>query len=88
MKYAILGLRSNIMVVFDQPPTQPYIEITDEQAKKVFDFKEQKRLALLIDENVTNFKEQLLFGNSLGWDASEKRWIITPRITGDLDSQS
>lgn len=79
MKYATLGQQNSIIEVFDQQPQTPHIEISDEQAEKTLDFKQQNRLAFLIDGQITNFKEQRSLGNVMQWNESENKWIISPR---------
>ena len=78
MKYAILNQRQNVMAVFDNPPEQPHVEVSDEQVEKINSFKEQKRLAFFINGEITNFREQKSLGNFLRWDSVNGEWIITP----------
>jgi hypothetical protein len=52
--------------------------LTDEQAEKASAFKEQNRLAFLIDGAITNFREQQALGNSMRWDDELGRWVFTP----------
>jgi hypothetical protein len=78
MKYAILNQRQNVTAVFDNPPEQPHVEVSDEQVEKINFFKEQNRLAFLINGEVTNFREQKSLGNFLRWDSVNGEWIITP----------
>jgi len=78
MKYAILNQRQNVIAVFDEPPEQPHVEVTDEQAEKISLFKAQKRLAFFINGEITNFREQRSFGNFLRWDNVNGEWSITP----------
>jgi len=78
MKYAILGLQFGISRVLDRVPLKPHVEISDEQAEKVLEFKSQNRLAFLIDGEITNFREQRSLGNSMVWDKDENKWIISP----------
>jgi len=81
MKYAILNQRQNVLAVFDEPPEQPHVEVSDKQAEKISFFKEQKRLAFLINGEITNFREQRSLGNFLRWDSVNGEWIITPQVT-------
>ena len=78
MKYAILNQRQNVLAVFDEPPEQPHVEVTDEQAEKISLFKAQKRLAFFINGEITNFREQRSLGNFLRWDNVNGEWTITP----------
>jgi hypothetical protein len=78
MKYAILNYRQRVKKVYDQPPEQMHVEVTDLQAEEIADFKLQGRLAFLIDGQITNFIEQSSLGNSMLWNASENKWDITP----------
>jgi hypothetical protein len=80
MKYAILGPRNNIIRLVDQIPQEEYIEISEEQAEKVISFKEQNRLSFLIDDEITNFKDQYSIGNSMRWDNDYNKWVISPII--------
>jgi len=80
MKYAILNQRQNVVAVFDEPPEQPHVEVSDEQAEKISFFKEQNRLAFLIDGKITNFREQKSLGNFLRWDSVNGEWIIIPQV--------
>ena len=57
---------------------QAYVEISDEQAEKVASFKDQGRLAFLINGEITNFMEQGSLGNSMSWNTIENKWDITP----------
>ena len=78
MKYAILGPRNGVQRVLSQPPLRPHVELTDEQADKVLFFKDQNRLAFLIDGEITNFREQQALGNSMRWDEDTSEWMISP----------
>jgi hypothetical protein len=80
MKYAILNQRQNVLLVFDEPPEQPYVEVSDEQAEKISFFKEQKRLAFLINGEITNLREQKSLGNFMRWDKVNGEWIILPIV--------
>jgi hypothetical protein len=59
------------------PQEQEYVEISDEQAEKVASFKNQGRLAFLINGEITNFLEQGSLGNSMRWNTIENKWDIT-----------
>ena len=78
MKYVILGPRNNIMRVLDKPPIRPHIEISEEQAEKIIFFRQNERLAFLIDGQITNFMEQYSLGNSMEWNKTNNNWVITP----------
>lgn len=79
MNCAILNFKNRIVKVVDEPPiSEPHVELSDEQAQKVVDFKNQGRLAFLINNEITNFKEQRSLGNSMRWDDTNKQWIIAP----------
>ena len=78
MKYAILNQRQRVIKLHDQPPEQMHVEVTDQQAEEITNFKTQGRLAFLIDGEITNFIEQNSFGNSMRWNAGENKWDITP----------
>ena len=84
MKYAIVGPRNGIQRILSQPPLHPHVELTDEQAEKASAFKEQNRLAFLIDGAITNFREQQSLGNSMEWDDNENKWTVSP-ISGGLN---
>jgi hypothetical protein len=78
MKYAILNQRQNVLAVFDEPPEQSHVEVSDELVEKINSFKEQNRLAFLINGEITNFREQKSLGNFLRWDTVNGEWTITP----------
>jgi hypothetical protein len=78
MKYAILNQRQRVIELHDEPPEQTHVEVTDLQAEEISDFMAQRRLAFLIDGQITNFIEQKSFGNSMRWNAGENKWDITP----------
>lgn len=80
MKYAIVNPRNGIQRILSQPPLRPHIELTDEQAEKASAFKEQNRLAFLIDGEITNFREQHDLGNSMRWDDEAEVWVLTPLL--------
>jgi len=80
MNCAILNPRNLVLKLVDEPPiSEPHVELSDEQVQKVTDFKNQKRLAFLINNEITNFREQRSLGNSMRWDDTNKQWIIAPR---------
>jgi len=87
MKYAILNQRQNVMAVFDEPPEQPHVEVSDELVEKINSFKEQNRLAFLINGEITNFREQKSLGNFLKWDSVNGEWSITPIPIPPADPQ-
>jgi hypothetical protein len=78
MNCATLNPRNLILKVVDGPVSEPHVELSDEQLQKVTDFKNQKRLAFLINNEITNFREQRSLGNSMRWDDTNKQWIIAP----------
>ena len=78
MNCAILNPRNRILKVVDGPVSEPHVELSDEQTQKVVGFENQNRPAFLIDNEITNFREQRSLGNSMRWDDTNKQWIITP----------
>ena len=87
MKYAILNQRQKVVAVFDEPPEQSHVEVSDELVEKINSFKEQNRLAFLINGEITNFREQKSLGNFLRWDSVNSDWIITPMPIIPADPQ-
>lgn len=81
MKYTTLNQRQRVTGVFDQPPLQPHVEVSAEHAAKIATFKEQRRLAFLIDGEITNFREQRSLGNTMKWDSENSVWVIAPIAT-------
>ena len=78
MKYATATMRNRILIVSDQPPQRPHVQLTDEQAAKAVLLESEKSFAFLINGEITNFREQRSLGNSMLWNASENKWDITP----------
>ena len=84
MNCAILNPRNRILKVVDGPVSEPHVELSDEQTQKVVGFENQNRLAFLINNEITNFREQRSLGNSMRWDDTNKQWIITPLPVPDI----
>ena len=53
-------------------------ELLEEQAEKIIFFRQNERLAFLIDGQITNFMEQYSLGNSMEWNKTNNNWVITP----------
>lgn len=77
MKYATSNPRFGILELLDQPPEQPHIEVSDEQAEEITRLKKRDPLIFLVDGQIISVREHLSAGNGIRWDGVENKWDFT-----------